>query len=49
MALSLFLGASLYLEAREKTEQDYEYVPRKGVKVRDEDKYGPVAMAQIEL
>lgn len=29
-------GHSLYLEARKKVEQEYELVPRKGVKVRNE-------------
>lgn len=33
-------GHRLYLEARKKDEQDYERVPRKGVKVRNEGRYG---------
>lgn len=32
-------GHRLYLEARKKVEQDYERVPRKGVKVRDKGEH----------
>lgn len=36
-AFSVPGGHRLYLEARKKVEQDYERVPRKGVKVRNEE------------
>lgn len=45
-AFSVPGGHSLYLEARKKVEQDYEQVPRKGVKVRGEGRCGWAARAR---
>ncbi|XP_055475396.1 guanylate-binding protein 4-like, partial [Psammomys obesus] len=47
-AFSVPGGHSLYLEARKKVERDYQRVPRKGVKVRNEGRYGHAARAQLQ-
>lgn len=40
-------GHSLYIEARKKVEQNYELVPRKGVKVRNDRNNGLLSSARV--